>query len=354
MQDYQKRTGRKHGISPRSGRTRSQRKDPAGSVPNDSVNKVVSMMAENNPHEDLSNLSPMDRLEKMMNNMCQQMNEVQGQLKSVQLDTSEIKTKQKEHYDDLSNKLATCQKENADLKEKLNQAIDRIDTLEHCYFKTYSVREKEKKSKKANNIIIRGVPESVNEKMFETMGELLVPLAEDLRYSQTDGATRLGKKPNNPRGGDAGRTQHRPIKLYCATRLQKGILFRGLQNIRNIPKFANVSMSNDLDNDKMMIRKEIYTLYIAAKNIQGVQASMKGEFIEIDGNRYGKDQFHRLPHGLSLEKASTVETPNGVAFQGHGSPASSLYRCAINDRQHIFNCAEQQFVYYKAIDSWTL
>ena len=61
-------------------------------------------------------------------------------------------------------------------------------------------------------------------------------------------------------------------------------------------------------------------------------------------------QFHNLPHGLNLEKASTVVTPNGLAFQGHCSPASSLHRCDIDDGQHIFTCAEQQFVYYKAVD----
>ena len=181
------------------------------------------------------------------------------------------------------------------------------------------------------------------------MGDLLNPLDGDLTYVQTNGAVRLGKKPTTTQGNDAKRSQHRPIKLHCATRLQKGVLFRGLQNIRKIPKFANVTMSNDLDNDRMLIRKEVYTLYTAAKKIQGVQVSMKGEMIEIDGKRYGQDQFHNLPHGLSLEKASTVETPDGVAFQGHGSPASSLHKCDIDDGQHIFTCAEQQFVYYKAI-----
>ena len=346
MQEYQKKVGRKHKITPRSKRTRSQCKLTVGSVPSNEVNN----MAENDSTDDLSALPPMERLEKMMGNMCRKLTEVQGQMYNMQADIAEIKLKQTEHYDDLTGKLAECQKENAQLKTHLSAAVDRIDTLEQCYKKSYSLREEDKKIQRANNIIIRGVPEVRNEKLFETMGELIAPLEGELLYTQTNGAVRMGKGLSNPHGNDARQGRHRPIKLYCATRLQKGVLFRGLQDIRKIPKFANVTMSNDLDNDRMMVRKEVFVLYMAVKKIQGVQTSVKGEMIEIDGNKYGKDQFQNLPHGISLEKASTVETPNGVAFQGHGSPASSLYRCDIDDGQHIFNCVEQQFVYYKAVE----
>ena len=68
-----------------------------------------------------------------------------------QADILKIKIKQSEHYADLTGK-----KEKAALKTQLSAGINRINTLEQFYKKTYSFREKERKIKKANNIIIRG------------------------------------------------------------------------------------------------------------------------------------------------------------------------------------------------------
>ena len=182
------------------------------------------------------------------------------------------------------------------------------------------------------------------------MHELLAPLQGEITYTQTDGAIHMGARPNNHLGGRQGNNQPRPIKLYCSTRLQKGALYRGLQDIKKIPKFARVTMNNDLDNDSMLVRKEVQTIYNMAKKIDGIQLRMKGETIEIDGRNYTRDQFQNLPHGLSLEKASMVVTPDGVAFQGHGAPASSLYPCEIDDGDRTYTCTEQQFVYYKALE----
>ena len=254
MHDYQKKVGRKHKISPRSERTRSQQKDRTDGVPDDQVNKVVAMMAATDP--DPKELSPSERMEKMINELCTSMKEVRGQMNNIQSDIAQIKKMQTDHYEDLDTKLADCKRENESLKNKLNSATDRIDTLEQCYGRTYSLREKEKKDKKAYNLIIRGVPEGDKERLYETMNDLLAPLQGQITYTQTDGAIRMGAKTINRQGGGQKRGQVRPIKLYCATRLQKGVLYRGLPEIRKIPKFANVTMNNDLDNDSMLVRKE--------------------------------------------------------------------------------------------------
>ena len=42
-------------------------------------------------------------------------------------------------------------------------------------------------------------------------------------------------------------------------------------------------MINDLDNDSMLVRKEVQTIYNAAKTIPGVQLKITGEMLEIDG-----------------------------------------------------------------------
>ena len=101
-------------------------------------------------------------------------------------------------------------------------------------------------------------------------------------------------------------------------------MYRAAQEIRKIPKFANVTLGNNLDNDKMLV-KEVFTIFIAAKKLPNVQVKIKGEAIEIDGNTYRRNQFHNLPHSLSLKAASIVQTLEEVTFQGHGAPISSLY-----------------------------
>ena len=349
MQAYQKKEGTKHRISPRSARTRSQKKSGSESVPNDhsdSVNKTDVTMAE----QVNDNLSPLERLEVMMATMCTNIKEINGKVTSMQADLTVMKENQDSNYNKLNDKLADCQRENEDLKLQLSRAVDRIDTLEQCYGNTYNNMERVKKEKRANNIIIRGVPEKDNERMHETMNELLGPLKGEVTYVQTDGAARLGPRDKGQSRGRRQRDQPRPIRVFCTTRLQKGVIYRAIQDIRKIPKFANVTLGNDLDNDRMLIRKEVFTIFIAAKQMPNVQVKMRGEAIEIDGTVYKRDQFQNLPHGLSLEAASVVQTPDGVAFQGHGAPISSLYQCEIDDGFRVYNCVEQQLVYNKAVE----
>ena len=203
MLEYQKKVGRKHRISPRNERTRSQQKKETDSVLDNEVNKAVTiaMAAEDPDLADMRNLMPIERLEKMMNGMCQAMKEVQGQMSSMQKDVSQIKKLQTVHYEDLGRKLADCQRENADLKNQVKAAEDRIDTLEQCYGRTYTLREKDRKDKKALNLIIRGVPECDRERIYETMNDLLAPLQGEITYTQTNGASRMGAKPTNQQIG---------------------------------------------------------------------------------------------------------------------------------------------------------
>ena len=80
---------------------------------------------------------------------------------------------------------------------------ERITTLENLYYDIYQKHEADHKSKQALNVIIRGVPEIQNEKMYVTMSELLTP-TQTLDYTQTNGATRMGKPPKTTHGQKGG------------------------------------------------------------------------------------------------------------------------------------------------------
>ena len=75
-------------------------------------------------------------------------------------------------------------------------------------------------------------------------------------YTNTNGAVRLGKPPkqlavnagqgNHNKTGQAKRTPPpRPIKLCCATRQQKGEIFRGIPTLKQMQNMARVTVSRD-------------------------------------------------------------------------------------------------------------
>ena len=132
------------------------------------------------------------------------MKELNERFTSIQADITEIKETQSTNYKELNNRLAESQNENRELKTQLNKAIDRIDTLERCNGHTINNMERAKKDGKAKNIIIRGAPEVENEKMQETMNELVAPAKGQLTYIQTDGAIRLGQRNKGQQGGQQG------------------------------------------------------------------------------------------------------------------------------------------------------
>ena len=58
---------------------------------------------------------------------------------------------------------------------------------------------------------------------------------------------------------------------------------------------------------------------------------MRGSSLVIDDKLYSFEEFDKLPHGLTKEGVSTLATPDGIAFQGHLSPLSNMFRCTLED-----------------------
>ena len=126
------------------------------------------------------------------------------------------------------------------------------------------------------NLIIRGIPELPNEKMHEIMGELLDTVGS-FAYVATNGATRLGKR-NKSRVNDPTATP-RPIRLRCATVLQKGEIFRAIDKLKKVQKFKDIRVANELNKDDMLEHKEVQMLYAEASSLPNTQTRMKGNKI---------------------------------------------------------------------------
>ena len=96
-------------------------------------------------------------------------------------------------------------------------------------------------------------------------------------------------------------------------------------------KYERVQIQSDMDDDEMLKLREVQQLHAMARGVKDITASIKGFNLVINGRVYERKEFDNLPHGLSREKASTVETPDGMAFQGHCSPFSNMYPVEIVD-----------------------
>ena len=312
MQAYQlkEKTKLKHSarVTRNRGRLTQQLVTKDATTPYDSINKpaeprsshTVSTMQNPKSPEPPSKMN----IETLINNLSSQMaiankalsdeiKVVNTTVNTMNLTIESIRSDLKAHQQKVDTEIIELKDQNKSLDDKLSKAKERITTLENLYYDIYQKQEAKHKSKQALNVVIRGVPEVQNEKMYVTMSELLTP-TQSIEYTQTNGATRMGKPPKSMHGQTGG--QPRPIKLRCATVLQKGVIFRAVSKIKEIPKFQNVRITNELNKEDLMAHKEVQIIYTEAINIPNVQAKMKGKRIEIDGKVYERAKFDSLPH----------------------------------------------------------
>ena len=357
MQSYQLRDRKKPKFSPKTRRHwtfKPTDAEPTTAIATGTkVNKQLCVDIE--ASADMDPKEADKSTDQLIKEMWLDMKSMKNDVKSVNDNIDSVKEEIKSNYDELIVKLDDFKRNTEELEGKVDLAHERIATLESCYMDLYHENRALKNKQKACNIIIRGVPESPKERMYETMGDLFGAIGGDANYLLTDGAARIGAQNKQStqgmktRGATAGnKTEPRPIRVFCKSLLLKGEIFRGLDRIKAVPKFANVRLSNDLNDDEMMEYKEVQLLHTAASKMPNVTSKMKGKKIEVDGKTYERKNFQDLPHGLSLEKASTILTKEGLAFASHCSPYSNLYPVEIEYEGLSYNCSEQFIMYNKA------
>ena len=217
---------------------------------------------------------------------------------------SELNTK----IDDFLAKESGLRKEVAPVQTEIKEVKGELKVL-------IDDKEKREQEKRSLNITIRGVPETRDEeRMHETMNLLFRELGCSFPFSMTNGANRLGQnKP--PQAKKGKRIITRNIILRLLTTQQKS---------RDHEVLNEVGFSNDYTDEQMLIHGEVQQVYAAARKLEGVSTQSRSLSIVIDNKVYTKKDFNNLPHGLTLENVSTIETPDGMAFQGHNSPPQQL------------------------------
>ena len=81
----------------------------------------------------------------------------------------------------------------------------------------------------------------------------------------------------------------------------------------------------------------------------GHQVLLRGNNIIIDGITYDKNSLDKLPPHLSLERAYTRDTPNGIGFHSKHSFLSSFHEAPFRFNKTSYNCSEQAIQQIKAV-----
>ena len=219
------------------------------------------------------------------------------------------------------------------------------------------------RERRRNVIIIEGVLEREDKHSPEVVDELLADLKVGFDSMVCDRIYRRGKGSRETSDGDkpeaaAGHNNKsrregnviRPIVVSFRSFESKLAVYKHLKNLQGLEKWDKVYISDDLTECQRNQQRDLRALAAFARS-QGFNSSVRANALLLDGRKYQYKDLHRLPPGLSLEKAKTVECldGDGVAFQSVHSPLSNLYPCNVVYKGKTFLSAESALQYTRAI-----
>ena len=184
----------------------------------------VSEMSTKKPTSPLPDPDPNTRLslEDMIGNLSAQFPTFDTTIKRIDDNLMATRAEMNSNQTTSNSQLQNMIEQNQVLEEKLSAANKRIIPLENLYFEMYHKQERDLMNKQAMNQIIRGIPESQNN-------------VGSFAHVDTNGASRLGN--NNQTRANDPTAPPRPIRLRCATVLQKGEVIRALDKLKKVDKF---------------------------------------------------------------------------------------------------------------------
>ena len=189
------------------------------------------------------------------------------------------------------------------------------------------------------NIIIAGVTERRDERLKHITLEILSNTNLPINLNDIEQAVRIGtfRQKGPPR----------PILVKFWDISVRDQIMANRYLIKSNPNCSKIWINEDLPEKNKKIRYKMKILGDLAVNLDH-QVILKGEKSEIDGTTYSENTLDQLPQHLSLERAFTRDTPNGIAFHSEHSYLSSFYPTDINFNQNKYTTAEQGIQHSKA------
>ena len=232
----------------------------------------------------------------------------------------------------LLNKLSEQQKTITDLDSKVSSVQHELDKKESRISKLErKIEEMELETRKLN-LILHGVPEGERD-VRAIIDELFTDLNTGLTTKDCGNIYRLGQKQEGPQ-------KVRPILVQLDKVRHKGAIFKNIKLLQNKPRWRHVSIAR---------RKADLRVVLNLAKEKGVSARWSGQGIVIQNKRYTHSDIHQLPQDLHIENAKTIQTNEGIVFQGEHSYLSNFYRAPIELSSGKFNNVEQAFVHARAV-----
>ena len=85
-------------------------------------------------------------------------------------------------------------------------------------------------------------------------------------------------------------------------------MYSRIKNLKSHPRWAKVSITDDLTPEENCKRQDLKSICAHAKQNR-IDARVSGNALVIEGRHYSHLDLGKLPHGLSLEKAKTIRRP---------------------------------------------
>lgn len=257
----------------------------------------------------------------------------------------------------LLDRISKCEQENERVNETLTMALRKIDILESRVdlkdreFVELSTEVKDRK------LIIAGVPEFVNEKIFVTVTSTINKLIntanseKPVQGGRSDKIKTVGKDDfiNAYRIGRYKDGAKRNILVFCSTNDVKYRIMTA-KSLTKRSKSIKFYINDDQNLAMREYKSKLWRLNDAAVRL-GLNAKVVGNKIIIEGQSYAQNELDLIPKEIIYEARQERAVPQGIAFRGEDSVFSNFYPCDIVIGGERFSSVEQYFQYCRAVDN---
>lgn len=166
----------------------------------------------------------------------------------------------------------------------------------------------------------------------------LQTIHDTLVYEDIDLAYRVGRKGPSPR----------PITVKFIRENTRNEVNRKRFLLKDSDETNSVFLNEDLPAKVNAQRADLRCIVGHAK-AKNISAKTLGNKISVDNKIYSHRDIDKLPEGLKLSDAKTIETTRGIAFQSHHSFPSNFYSAPLKYNGVNFATAEHAYQYTRSI-----
>ena len=223
----------------------------------------------------------------------------------------------------LQGKNKILESQNRDMNRRIGNIEQHLALLDH--------------GNKRRNILIDGVPESVNENTTDIAVDILSALDADINGQSIEYSQRV-HRPG---------AKVKPILVVMKSLSQRDNLMKKKGSLKAHHNMANIWLNDDPNN---LIRKQKLENKSIVKCAikQGYDAKQRGHGVVVNGRYFSRENLEQLPEKIKLHNTRTRVTENAVGFQGKQAPLSNMHKCTI-EMDGIKHKSAEHTIQYKKV-----